>query len=266
VWQFRESTEWAACHPAIARFVEGMPNGALLRVHHLQKEWRIEKYNESMARRTNIRTANKRPLRRVTVTVWRSSGGQSIKNDVDPISFWMGPLNPTQRLTSNQKVPVIVKDRQSYSNWKLLSVDDSDWEMFAAEFGVENDLEQISGCWRWTGSALPIPHRDDLERVNQLYFVPDPEAAARLFEDGGFGSDLTFCGTVGRALELNTFGGRCDGDGNLKVFMCSVFLDEAQQQQLEAEEKCNVAEAERAELVICASVNLELLRRRCLGH
>jgi len=187
VWQFRESTEWAACHPAIADIVEEMSVGTMLRVHHLQKRLFIEKYNDSMARRTNTRTANQRSLRRVALTVWTSEGrgveGQPIKRDLDPLPFWMGHI-------------------------------------------------------RSPSPTAATPKATDQKAV------------------------WTFCQTVDRAVELDTFGGRCGDDGNVKVFMCSVLLDKEQQQQLDDDESCAVVEPQRVELVGCASVSLEVLRDR----
>jgi len=177
--------------------------------------------------------------------------------------------NQTEKNEKNKKSEIVL-DRNEYDHWKLLTVDDDEWEIMVTECQMEDeDKEKMSAVWRWVeedgnedkdDSAL-----DDLEEVEDLYVILDAEDAEEVFRTGTFGgngsakrANITVSQSLERAFEL--FDGDCDADGNVKVFACTVYLDEEQKEQLEDDENCNVTEVERIALNLCCSINMDLLK------
>merc|ERR1719361_46755 len=55
----------------------------------------------------------------------------------------------TEKNEKNKKSDIVL-DRNEYDHWKLLTVDDDEWEIMVTECQMEDeDKEKMSAVWRW---------------------------------------------------------------------------------------------------------------------
>jgi len=278
LWQYQDSNRWIACHPAMGKLIESMPPGSFQLIRHESRQYFIEKYNETMGQQTNYKSGNQRSIRRVNIKVWAQHADEDEEEESkvdqdDAMMAWMGmETAPSKSCHSSSPSNEIVLDRKDYDNWKLLTVDDDQWEMMVSECRMEDeneeDKEKMSGVWDWDGDEFVAPNAPGLNQREDVYVMLDADEAEELFKYGKFGGDdktsmakrvnVTVCESMERAVEL--FDGDCDADGNVKIFMCNVWLDENQEEQLDEDENCNMTDVHHIHLSLCCSINLSLLK------
>jgi len=277
LWQYQDSNRWIACHPAMAKLIESMRPGSFQLIRHESRQYFIEKYNETMGQQTNYKSGNQRSIRRVNIKVWAQHADEDEEEESkvdqdDAMMAWMGmETAPSKSCHSSSPSNEIVLDRKDYDNWKLLTVDDDQWEMMVSECRMEDeneeDKEKMSGVWDWDGDEFVAPNAPGLNQREDVYVMLDADEAEELFKNGKFGGDdasmakrvnVTVCESMERAVEL--FDGDCDADGNVKIFMCNVWLDENQEEQLDEDENCNMTDVHHIHLSLCCSINLSLLK------
>merc|ERR1719334_226913 len=298
VWEYQDSNRWIACHPAMGKLIDDMPNNTYQLIRHESRQYFIEKYNSSMGRQTNFRSGNQRSIRSVEIKVWAQHGDEEERNmeedemkshDIAMTKFdeWMGvPTEPKSDGPEYQHTEVSRVEGSNRSmegsvhvtgspdlsmneNWTLCTSDDDETEAMATHCSMDDDIDHLT-VWKWEGNQCEtVP--SGLVKVEDVFYIPDSHDAALLFHTGTFGGygasdakrvNLTICKTVEKAIELDTFDGESDADGKIKVFVCNVYVDEEMKQQLENDEleNCNLTNVQHIELVLCGMVNLEMLQ------
>jgi len=304
VWEYQDSNRWIACHPAMGKLIDDMPNNTYQLIRHESRQYFIEKYNSSMGRQTNFRSGNQRSIRSVEIKVWAQHCDEDERNEEDEqkshdiamtkFDEWMGvPTEPKSEATSfpQMEANLVEGSMANHSmegsvnvtggtetselsmneKWTLVDDDDDVKEIMIDQLMLEEDTEDLT-VWKWEGDRVDQTQiSSGLEKVEDVFYIPDNQDAALLFHAGTFGGygasdakrvNLTICKSVEKAIELNTFAGESDAEGKIKVFVCNVFVDEESAQQLKNEdiEHCNLTNVKHIELVTCGMVDLEKLK------
>jgi len=224
VWQCQESNHWTSCHPAMGALIEAQQDSTFQIIVHEAKRYFIEKYNGSMGRQSNLRTADQRPIRRVQIKAWvqprADSADMTASDEEKAIDYLIGmPMqNPNREMVTEEGSAEPERrgagdqgrtqgfDRQDVGaqskgqtqvaesreivmnpNWELLTKDDDVWETMATYCEMDEEPEEIEAVWRWTGDS---PIEDGLERhEDALLYIPDRLDAADLLRTGRFEED-----------------------------------------------------------------------------
>jgi len=183
---------------------------------------------------------------------------------------------PSQLTRVDSKYSVIGDTRQ-YSAWRALDDDeDEDYQTLMRECGMRADA--FSAVW----NHLVPPSEALLQFATQaqsssgeyrlatpLFYIADAfeEQDVAIMEQGFVAAaaaamdveQFTFFGKVASAMEA--FSGDADGDNNIKIFMCSVYLTPPQQTDLQQNGEVNVEDVSTIQLVACACVNVFVLKK-----